>query len=279
VSSIAGGADLHVHSEWSWDAPSGSMRETCALAAGLGLRVVAFTDHADYTAVADGRRLDLDGYRDGLARCRREFPRLAIWSGVELGEPHRFPAETAELLAQGDFDLVLGSVHAVEIEGQLVDCSSGPGGPERDPVAGMRLYWGETLRLLESVGSFQVLAHLEYPKRYWPGGRQPYRAADFREEIQAVLERAAELELILEINSSAGLEPGRGLCPGPEVVRWWRAAGGRAVSIGSDAHRPDALGRGLDLALEAAALAGFQAGQILGGALAARPPVPSGRTR
>ena len=139
----------------------------------------------------------------------------------------------------------------------------------------MRLYWGETLRLLESAGPFQVLAHLEYPKRYWPGGWLPYRAADFREEIQAVLERAAELELILEINSSAGLEPGRGLCPGPEVVRWWHAAGGRAVSVGSDAHRPDAVGRGLDRALEAAALAGFEPGQVLGGALATRPRLPA----
>ncbi len=247
------------------------MRETCVRAQSLGLQVVAFTDHADHTAIAGGRHLDLAGYLETLARCRQEFPRLAIWSGAELGEPHRFPVETAELLAQGDFDLVLGSVHAIEVGGRLEDCSMGPGGPGSDPVAWMRLYWGEVLRLLESAASFQVLAHLEYPKRYWPPGGQPYRAADYREEIQMVLERAARRELILEINSSAGLEPERGLCPGPEVVRWWRRAGGRAVSVGSDAHRPGAVGRGLDRALEAAAWAGFTSGQILGGTLAARP--------
>src|SRR5215472_2759976 len=41
--------DGHVHSEWSWDAPAGSMEQTCARAAALGLPAVAFTEHADYT--------------------------------------------------------------------------------------------------------------------------------------------------------------------------------------------------------------------------------------
>ena len=41
-------ADLHVHSEFSWDAPNGSMEETCRRAEAFGLPAVAFTDHADY---------------------------------------------------------------------------------------------------------------------------------------------------------------------------------------------------------------------------------------
>jgi PHP domain len=43
-------ADSHVHSEWSWDAPDGSMERTCARAVDMGLPAVAFTDRADYTA-------------------------------------------------------------------------------------------------------------------------------------------------------------------------------------------------------------------------------------
>ena len=42
-------ADGHVHSEWSWDAPNGSMERTCARAVDLGLPAVAFTEHADFT--------------------------------------------------------------------------------------------------------------------------------------------------------------------------------------------------------------------------------------
>jgi hypothetical protein len=42
-------ADGHVHSEWSYDAPGGSMERTCARAVAMGLPAVAFTEHADYT--------------------------------------------------------------------------------------------------------------------------------------------------------------------------------------------------------------------------------------
>ncbi|MEU8278489.1 PHP domain-containing protein [Microbispora bryophytorum] len=42
-------ADSHVHSEWSWDAPLGSMERTCEKAVELGLPAIAFTEHVDHT--------------------------------------------------------------------------------------------------------------------------------------------------------------------------------------------------------------------------------------
>lgn len=40
--------DGHVHSQWSWDAPAGSMEQTCERAIELGLPAVAFTEHVDF---------------------------------------------------------------------------------------------------------------------------------------------------------------------------------------------------------------------------------------
>ena len=99
-------ADGHVHSEWSWDAPDGSMELTCARAGDLGLPAVAFTEHVDYATRAatasdleerlqglitpDGTlsppELDLSGYLECVQRCRDRFPELRIFAGVELGE-------------------------------------------------------------------------------------------------------------------------------------------------------------------------------------------------
>jgi histidinol-phosphatase (PHP family) len=45
-----------------------------------------------------------------------------------------------------------------------------------------------------------------------------------------------------------------------ELLDWWRAAGGRAVTFGSDAHDPDALARQLRAAADVAAAYGFRAG-------------------
>ncbi|MHB1639086.1 MAG: histidinol-phosphatase HisJ family protein [Candidatus Dormibacteria bacterium] len=256
-------ADLHVHSQWSWDALDGSMDRTCARAVELGVRAVAFTEHADFTPVAAGARLDVAGYMECLTRCRVRFPGLAIWSGVELGEPHRFAVEAAAVLRQGTFDLVLGSLHCVENQGQLLDCSELGGDRGLDPGSVMRNYFQELLGLLAAPVEFQVLAHLEYPKRYWPAGYPAYRSEDYRAEIEAILEAAVRRGVALELNTTRGMDEARGLCPGPEVVRWWRQAGGRAVAIGSDAHQPETLGCGLAVAQEVARAAGFGATSVL----------------
>ncbi|MHB8394376.1 MAG: histidinol-phosphatase HisJ family protein [Candidatus Dormibacteria bacterium] len=265
-------ADLHVHSEWSWDAALGSMEKTCAQATELGLKAVAFTEHADYSPIAAGAKLDIDGYRDSLARCQRLFPHLQLWSGVELGEPHRFPRAAADVLARGSFDLVLGSVHCIVADERMVDCSTLGSENSGSPDQVLREYFREMLRLLATPLEFHVLAHLEYPKRYWPPGVPDYRSEDYRSEIQAVLELASARGIALELNTTRGIDPGRGLCPSPQVLRWWREAGGRLVSIGSDAHQPEALGGGFQLALAAAEAAGFRTSEMLA---AAPPPLPT----
>ena len=250
-------ADLHVHSEWSWDAPRGAMLESCRRAVALGLKVVAFTDHADYSALTGGSRLDLAGYLETVADCRRQFPRLSVWSGVELGEPHRFPGEASELLRQGRFDLVLGSLHSVIVGNTVLELSELDQVPDAEPQQLMRAYFADLLRLLEGPVEFEVLTHLEYAKRFWLPGWPRYRSEEYEAEIRAVLETAARRRVALELNTSRGGDPARALCPSPVVVSWWREAGGRRLSLGSDAHDPSTVGAGFRLAGEVAAGAGF----------------------
>ncbi|MHB8312599.1 MAG: PHP domain-containing protein, partial [Candidatus Dormibacteria bacterium] len=219
-------ADLHLHSEFSWDATQGSMDGSCRRALDLGLKVIAFTDHADRVE-AGGAELQISGYLECLALCRRRFPRLAILSGVELGEPHRFPDWAQGVLAEGDFDVVLGSVHCVEMAAGLVECSRAAAEGLLSPEELIRGYFAEMMHLLQSPVEFGVLAHLEYPKRYWRSDWPRYSTSEHREEIQAVLEAAAQRGVAMEFNTTRGWDPERRLCPAPEVIHWWREAGGR----------------------------------------------------
>lgn len=250
-------ADLHVHTEFSWDAPRGAMVESCRRAVSLGFKAVAFTDHADYSELAGGARLDLAGYLEAVAYCRRQFPRLSVWSGVELGEPHRFPSEAAILLRQGRFDLVLGSLHSVILGKKVVELSETDQIRDVNPAALMRAYFEEQLRLLEGPVEFQVLTHFEYLKRFWLAGWPTYRSEEYQAEIRTVLEAAVRRGVVLELNTTRGGDPARALCPSPVVIGWWQEAGGRLLSLGSDAHDPSTVGAGFRLAADVATQAGF----------------------
>jgi histidinol-phosphatase (PHP family) len=266
--------DSHVHTEWSWDAVNGSMERTCARARELGLRSLAFTDHADFTrwpvtpreaaqqppgtaaeASQDGRRarppLQVAGYLAGLQRCRDLYPDLRILSGLELGEAHWHVTQVARLLTAADFDRVLGSLHGLDqAEPQGIDFLLA----RRGPGEVIRAYLAEILRLVESPAPFGVLAHIDFPVRYWP--RQlPFLAADYEEEYRAVLAALAGSGRALEINTKVPLAP--------EIVRWWRDAGGAAVTFGSDAHEPGRLARGLADAAALAESCGFRPGRHL----------------
>ena len=247
--------DLHVHTEWSWDAPNGSMEQSCARALEIGLPAIAFTEHADWAVVHKGQHaVDIQGYLDAVESCRLRFSGLRILTGVELGEPHRFPEQTAAILASGRLDQVLGSVHSIPYKGGLIDASQFRSRDGIDFPAAVREYFREVLALVESNQPFEVLAHLDYPKRYWLDGAAPYREQDYQHEIRDVLKEAARTGRVLEVNTTRG----HTLCPDLTVVRWWRELGGQAVQYGSDAHQPDKVAEGFKVATQMVESAGFK---------------------
>ena len=236
------------------------MEGSCRKALELGLPAIAFTDHADFVhAFAEQRPVDLGGYLESIERCRARFPSLRILSGVELGEPHLFPEQAAAILAV-PLDRVLGSVHCVRPAGEAVDMSSGIlTAADADRL--FRLFLAETLALVRSDQPFDALAHLDYPKRYWPHAELEFREAGFEEEYRAILEELSRRGAALEVNTTRGAPAHRGLCPGPAVLRWWREAGGERVSFGSDSHEPAKIAAGFREAAAMVEAAGFKPGR------------------
>ncbi len=258
-----------MHSQWSHDTgPRASMAAACARALELGLPAVAFTEHLDFTVwSADDpiaaaslqpnpargiRPLDIGGYLTGLEECRDRYPALRILSGVEAGEPHLFAGSAGAVLAAHDFDRVLGSLHTLAHRGRLQYASWLFRSHPADEV--MRRYFAELLRMVTSSGLFEVLAHLDYPRRYWPAGAGPYRETDYQEEYRAVLRALAASGRVLELNTASPLAS-------VQLLGWWREEGGTTLSIGSDAHLPWRVGASFGQASGIAAAAGFRPGR------------------
>jgi histidinol-phosphatase (PHP family) len=231
------------------------MERSCERAIELGLPAIAFTEHADWALVHEGQHpVDLAGYFDSIERCRARFKGLRILTGVELGEPHWFPRETKELLAAGPLDQVLGSVHCIRLDGGMLDASQFRDRAGLDFPGAVRAYFGEVLAMLEAGEPFETLAHIDYPKRYWPESLPAYKETDYETEIRGILVAAARTGRVLEVNTTRG----NVLCPDITVVRWWREAGGQAVQYGSDAHQPDKVAEGFRVATQMVEAAGFK---------------------
>jgi histidinol-phosphatase (PHP family) len=261
--------DGHVHTEWSWDTVTGAMIASCERAVDFGLDSIAFTEHADLSpwsipaafrselpehfrvllsaeGILTAPDLDVAGYLAAIGECRDRFPGLRVLSGVEVSEPHWHAARAGALARSGEFDRVLGSVHALRgaAGNLLVDTLYG----RRDPAGLVRDYLAEALLLAESDAEFEVLAHIDYPLRGWPDG--DVRA--FEEEFRAVLRALARSGRVLEVNTR--------IAPSAEIVRWWYEAGGGAVSFGSDAHDPADVAQGFADAAGLVEAAGFAPG-------------------
>ncbi|GLK99210.1 histidinol-phosphatase HisJ family protein [Dactylosporangium matsuzakiense] len=261
--------DGHVHSECSWDAPYTSMEQACRRAVELGLPSIAFTDHADFVPrrIADAvtppewKRplitdrvltpppLDVHRYLRAVDACRSRYPGLRIVSGVELGEPHRRRQRAAEVLGAG-FERVLASVHTLPGDTGVTTVDAAFENDAAQQV--VRRYLAEVYRLAVDFADFHVLAHIDYAARFWPPAAGEHRFADFAEEYRAVLAVLAASDKALEVNTSHRFDP--------QLLRWWREEGGRAITFGSDAHRPEQVARGFADASALAATAGFRPG-------------------
>ena len=200
--------DNHVHTEFSYDAGDGSMVASCQRAIELGLPSIAFTEHIDMTpwyvpgptrpaflemgvsldeaGCVHAPEFDLDGYFESIERCRGQFPELRIFSGVEIGEPHWFPDQTKQLLARGDFERVLGSVHSVDLpdEYRLLDewfrTEAVVGQAEDDAV---RTYLATAIDMIEKNDDFEVFAHIDYLTRQIVAAGRTHDPSRFRGRV------------------------------------------------------------------------------------------------
>lgn len=271
-------SDNHVHTQWSWDTGTGaSMEGSCRRAIELGLPAVAFTEHVDFTrwgaddrpppaedALFDGpvtigmrervQPLDVEGYLADVERCRDRFgSSLRILAGIEAGEPHLFAGSLAAVLAQGPFDRILGSLHSVVDGDRLIHADRLFGTVPADDV--MRRYFTTLLELVSGSEAFQVLAHCDYPRRYWPASTDgEYDEGKYEEEYRSVFRVLASSGRALEFNTRSPLASST-------LIGWWREEGGDAVSFGSDSHYPLRVGARFDLAVDIVEAAGFKPGR------------------
>jgi histidinol-phosphatase (PHP family) len=153
------------------------------------------------------------------------------------------------LPAQG-FDFVLGAVHFID--------AWGFDNPEDRHVwdsVDLRDTWRSYFGLIERLaasGLFDAVAHLDLPKKF---GHRPSER-ELTEMAAPAMDRIARAGMGIEVNAAGLRKPVGEVYPSALLLSLARE---REIPIcfGSDAHRPEEVGGGLDAALALALQAGY----------------------
>ncbi len=262
--------DCHTHTTNSPDGfnTAHQMAETALT---KGLSAYAITDHCEVNRFfsIEHYGIEKNGYEYDTYDFGRDFEKsmqdntrikemfrgkLNILCGIELGQAtHDFGIADA-IIKDKRLDFIIGSMHQL---------------PENDDFAFMdftkvdiptvlEAYYKEVYKLCK-WGKFDVLGHLTYTLRYIEGENgikvdmSPYEEF-IRESFKLLIQNGKGIEI-----NTSGLRQKYGQAfPNLYWVKMFCEMGGEVISIGSDAHKTEDLGKGIQEGCEIAKAAGFK---------------------
>ena len=179
--------------------------------------------------------------------CRKTFSPLGlqVYTGVELGNPHRYAKEAHALLDDYPFDIVIGSVHwlyGVNIHDAVVFQG-------RDLNTVYSDYFEEVRHLCEDF-PVDILAHFD--RILWRATMLdlPFNPQPIEKTIRTTLATVARRGVAIELNT-------RHLALSPTwhenlvtMLHWYKEEGGHGMVVNSDAHRTSHITMNFDRAAD-----------------------------
>jgi histidinol-phosphatase (PHP family) len=216
------------------------MAQYCEEAILQGIKCICFTDHVDYNKHDEGYGFyKKQTYFEEFKRIKDKYSdKIALLSGIEFSEPHIYQKEFENLLKH-PYDFILGSIHywindlfASQMEEKGISLGEA-----------FKKYWEEVYKAV-SVGGFDSLAHVDFPKRY-------YKNSQWNEErMRDIFKVMIKNNISLEINTSSLRKGLSETMPSRDLLYCYEKAGGKNITIGSDAHCANELGKGYEQAIE-----------------------------
>ena len=247
-------SDNHTHCEHSHDAFV-PMKRIYEASREHGIKIMAITDHYDGFLPADG----IFDYSHIVASCAEadalsaEYEDGMILRGVELGEPMWFPEFIAELLSAVDFDVVVGSIHAMRCplfddKTVLKRAFSQLKYDELTAAETHQLlsaYYRDNLEMVQHA-NIDICAHLSCVVGYFMARHGIFVGVEqFRDEIRKILQIMIDKGIALEVNFSRF--PATGITsPHLWIIEMYRQMGGDLITMATDAHGRGNTGSGYD---------------------------------
>jgi histidinol-phosphatase (PHP family) len=262
--------DYHIHTEHSIDA-SGTISEYCDQAVKIGLTEICFTNHCELDPARNDSFIRFDGKREpfsknGLLKLKAEIydareryrrQGLAVKFGIEIGYYRGIEQRLREMLDGTDLDFVIGAIHC--LDHICIDSSKECDAYfDRHTVPELIDHYYTAVADLIMSGMFDSIAHLDVYKKY---GLKYYGNGVYDvpyDTVSRIFELIKANHIALEINT-AGMRFMNEFYPSPKLIEQACKQGIEFLTIGSDSHRPEDLGKDLQRATDHLKSCGYEA--------------------
>ena len=265
--------DYHMHlraPDESLDHTVEGVERFVEVARARGVDEIGFSEHVYYFRETAGFwdvpyqkercAFELEPYVTAVVEAKRQG--LPVKLGLEVDWVPARADELRDVLAPYPWDFLLGSIHYVD--GHGIDAE-----PSLIAEVGIEKAWRryfDELEALAASGLVDVLAHPDLIKFFGS------RLKDHERGYPAFAGALAATDVALEISTAGRRKPHGELYPDPTLLAEARRAG-VPITLASDAHVPENVGRDFDLGLEHARAAGYETVTVFDGRATRQEPL------
>lgn len=236
--------NTHTHTAYCGHG-EGSVEELVTAARKANITTLAITEHFPLSSRFDPREYlgmpwnMLDEYCAEVVRLRAQNPQMEILLGCEFDWLGEHEDRTADELDLGRFEIVLGSVHFIDTWA-FDDPNERGRWEEEGPDYIWKKYFDTWCEAVLSDKPFTVMSHPDLCKKFGY-----YPSYDPTSLYQQAAEAARSADRMIEVNTSGAHYACAEMYPTPDLLKEFCKAG-VPCTVGSDAHHPDNVTRGLE---------------------------------
>lgn len=236
--------DMHVHSHNSHDSKS-IIERINKEGFKKSLTGIAITDHCD---IEYYETIDLDKIIINSLNEINEFnnKNIKLLKGIEIGEGIWNINKTNEIINDYNFDVIIGSIHAVRYPSYTkpysrIDFSK----LDKETIIEYLNQYFIDMEEMILKSNIDILAHLTCPFRYIIGKYGiNIDVSIFEEKIRKILQLVINKKISLEINTSCLYSNNlyNNLMPEKWIIYMYKDMGGYLITLASDAHIEENIG-------------------------------------
>lgn len=229
--------DTHMHSSFSADSDA-LMEEMIISAIEKNLKHICFTEHLDLDFPKKYKldfTFNIDNYFHTVNKLKNKYSdKIDISYGIEIGMVPYLADRYDEIINKYKFDFVICSSHLVNMS----DPYYSEFWEDKSFDEGCIMYFQTIIDNINSFKNFDSYGHLDYIIRYGIEKKE-LEYDNYRQIIDDILMLLINNNKALEINA-AGYKYGL-MAPNPstKIIERYFKLGGKLITIGSDAHKPE----------------------------------------